>query len=225
MGFVYLERIQEMKIIYVKEAQLKSITEFLIEKKLIFHPVVSPCGCPDFTNYLDRKYLLIFDRNILTKLIELCTNGTLKDRYLLKVIASLMFWTIFNNVNITAGLALSEYASYKNSDIEASRENNIFLESFDFYSPELWLSLATGEIQTIPKINFTKETKDYIFNIEGEHFKMHYAEMLHIMNLYFQDELSLVDKVIDFIRWNKKNLLFCCYTMVFVLLLFSNKLN
>lgn len=83
---------------------------FLIKNKLIFHPNISPNGTPDFTDYYRRDYILIVDRNIITKLIELCINGTLKDPFLLKVIGSIMFWAEFNNVVITAGVALNEYA-------------------------------------------------------------------------------------------------------------------
>jgi hypothetical protein len=165
------------------------------------------------------------DRNILTKLIELFTNGTLKDKYLLKVISSLMFWADFNGVTLTSGFALNEYANNKQNDINASRENNIFLKSFDYYSPALWLALATGKTDTIPKLNLSEEIKNYNFNRETDHFKMHYAEMLHIMCLFLQNELSIEKKIINFIKWNNENLLFCCYTIVYLSLLFSNKIK
>ncbi|MGE5474885.1 MAG: hypothetical protein ACM3UU_11765 [Ignavibacteriales bacterium] len=214
-----------MKVIRVKESEIKSITEFLIKEQIIFHPVISPYGSPDFTNYLGRNYILLLDRNILTKFIELCNNGTLKEMYLLKVISSLIFWAEFNSISINAGLALNEYANHKQNNMEASKENNIFRQSSNYYSPEVWLDLATGKIKMIPKLNLTEEIKDYIFNIESEHYKMHYAEMLHITYLYFRDDLSQEEKVLEFIRWNNENILFCCYTIVYILLLFSNKLK
>lgn len=212
-------------ILFIKDSELKSINEFLIERKIILHPVISPNGEPNFNKNLGRKYILILDRNIITKLVELCKTGTLKDQYLLKVISSLMLWTIFYGIDITAGLALMEYANNKQNDEDSSRENNIFLKSINFYSPNIWLDLATGRIQNIPKIELNEDNTNYFFNIKSEHFDMHYAEMLHIFYLSFQQKLTKEEKIIAFIRWNEKKLPFCAYTIVYVTLLFSNKIK
>lgn len=213
-----------MEYICISKEKIKNITEFLIDKQIIFHPHISPNGCPDFSNYLGRNYILILDRNLLTKLLELVRKGTLNDNYLLKVISSLMFWANLNGFTITSGLALNEYANFKQSDVDASRENNIFKKIFKQYPTKLWLSLATGEINTIPKVKLNK-TKDYMFNIESDHYLMHYAEMLHIMYLYFEEKLSMKKKMLNFISWNKENLLYCCYTLVYISLLFSKKIK
>ena len=214
-----------MKVYYIKKNDFKSVTEFLTEKKIIFHPEISPAGYPDFSNYLGRKYLLIIDRNILIGLIELCTKGSIKDKNISKVIGSLMFWAEINNINITAGLALSEYAYHKGSDLEANKENNIFLQLVNYYSPEDWLHLVLGRTHEIPKLQLSGKVQDFVFNIENDHFKMHYATMLHIMWLYLQDGMQEHEKVIEFLRWNDENLLFCRYTVSYIVLLFSNRLK
>ena len=54
-----------MNIFTVKESELKEITLFLIEKKIILHPRISPKGSPDFTGYENRKIEIILDRNLL----------------------------------------------------------------------------------------------------------------------------------------------------------------
>lgn len=214
-----------MKIIKVSEQQVKEVTMFLVHNKLIFHPNISPNGVPNFTNYYGREYILILDRNILTKLIELCLNGTLSDSYILKVIGSIMFWAEFNGVRITAGIALNEYAQYLNEDMKASNENNIFLEIFDFYTPLQWLDLALGIKSTIPKIILTSKLKSYLFNVENDHYKMHYSEMLHLTFLLANQRLKNTDKMIEFIKWNNENLLFCQYTLIYACLLFSRKIK
>lgn len=123
-----------------------------------------------------------------------------------------MFWAEINNINITAGLALSEYAYHKGSDLEANKENNIFLQLVNYYSPEDWLHLVLGRTHEIPKLQLSGKVQDFVFNIENDHFKMHYATMLHIMWLYLQDGMQEHEKVIEFLRWNDENLLFCRYT-------------
>lgn len=215
----------EMKVIEVTKSQVKQITMFLINNKLIFHPSISPNGTPDFTDYYGREYILIVDRNILTKLIDLCINGTLKDAYLLKVIGSIMFWTEFNNVVITSGVALNEYAHNLQNNENASKENNIFKEIFNFYSPIDWLDLALGKKQTISKIELSRKLETYVFNVENDHFKMHYSEMLRLTYLHLSSELSDHEKLIEFIKWNNQNLLFCQYTLVYACLLFSRKIK
>ena len=212
-----------MKIIRIEENQIKLITEFLIKQQVIFHPHISPNGRPDFSRYLGRQYVLLIDRNILTKLIELCTNGVLKDKHQMKVISSLMLWVIFNNIEVTAGLALNEYANHKNNNIDAIRENCMFKRIFDFYDPGLWLELALEIRKEIPRIEVNNKLENYNFNIKSDHYIMHYAEMLHAMSLCLQNNLSIKEKIISFLQWNKDNLLFCQYTIGYMLLLFSNK--
>jgi hypothetical protein len=213
-----------MQIVHIQESQIRTITEFLISKKVIFHPVISPSGVPDFTQYIGRKYVLLLDRNILTKLIELCTKGSLKDRHLMKVISSLMFWILFNNIEASSGLALNEYASNKNSNMEASMENNIFKKLFNYYDPNVWLDIALEHIQFIPKIDLS-QNKSYNFDVVNEHYNMHYAEMLHSMYLYHQSDLSVEEKILHFLEWNNENLLFCQYTVAYIVLLFGNKIK
>lgn len=85
-----------MEFIEIKEEELKEITMFLVDAKIILHPSIWPKGCPDFSNQRGRKNVLILDRNIVTPLIRLLTNGELKDEYLLKVVGSLMLWSQIN---------------------------------------------------------------------------------------------------------------------------------
>lgn len=212
-----------MEIIEIEENEIKSSTIFLLKKKIILHPHISPKGEPDFTNYFGRKYVLLLDRNILTKLIELCRVGHIGDMYIMKLIGSLMFWAVANNIAVTSGLALNEYANHKNNNIDANKENDLFKNIFDFYNPKLWLELALEKRKDIPAIYSNNQLAKFDFNKKNDHFKMHYAEMLHAMSLYIQNNLSIEEKIIQFLQWNDENLLFCQYTIVYILLFFSNK--
>ncbi|WP_145407862.1 hypothetical protein [Paenibacillus xylanexedens] len=213
-----------MNILNIPEQHIKEVTEFLVENQLILHPQISPKGIPDFSNYYGRDFIMILDRNIVTKLIELCTKGTLNDDFLLKVIGSIMFWVELNGVRITAGIALNEYAHNLNSNLNASKENDVFLSILDFYSPMQWLNLALGNERGIPPIRVS-DIKSYIFNIENDHYKMHYAEMLRLTYLFANKELDQTKKMIEFIKWNNDNILFCQYTLVYACLLFSKKIK
>lgn len=213
-----------MKRINVTDNELKEITEFLLDKKVIFHPDISPDGIMDFTEHYNREYVLLLDRNILTKMVELFRKGTLGDSYILKIIGSLLFWAEINNVSVNSGIALNEYAVFKDDNSFASEENNIFLDVLNSYSPKVWLDIGLQRIKEIP-VQKIFSNKKYKFNIENDHYLMHYAEMLCISRLFIDNKLSVKEKVVSFFEWNSRNLLFCQYTIVYVLLLFSNQIH
>lgn len=213
-----------MDFLQIKESELKQITLFLIDTKIIFHPVISPSGFPDFSNHKGRKSVLILDRNILTLMIRLLTSGHLKDEYSLKVIGSLMIWAQFNNFIVTSGLALSEYAHYKGGSDEANLEKDLFLKAFNHYHPSVWLEIALGRLKIIEPLSVDASEK-FEYHKESDHYKMHYLEMLIIAQYYFDTSLSSEQKIIKFHRWVYDNLLICKYTISYLALLVGGRIN
>lgn len=209
-----------MRHLVVDETEIKYITEFILEKKFIFHPKISPNGIMDFTDYYGRDYVLILDRNILTKLIDYFKKGFMKDDYIRRVLGSILFWSHFNNIPLNSGLALNEYANFKQDNSFASEENNIFLKGINYYNPQIWLDVAMGrlfEISPLPNA----QMKKYNFNVENEHLLMHLSEMYCITRLYYDKQLSTIEKICRFFDWNFNNLLICQYTIVYALIVFS----
>lgn len=200
-----------MEIFEVKQSELKDITLFLIEKKIVLHPLISPDGEPDFTGYENRRIEIILDRNIFIYLLSLLENGRLNDDYKRKVISSLMFWIEFNNFSLTSGIALSEYANFKNNNIDANQEHNVFNKLFIDYTPKDWLDLAVGRQETIKKVNQISGT-DTNFHVESSHYKMHYLEMLKLAQLFYNEEISITEKYNLFFDWIYKNIIICRYT-------------
>jgi hypothetical protein len=213
-----------MDFLKIKESELKQITLFLIDTKVIFHPVISPNGSPDFSNHKGRRNVLIIDRNILTPMIRLITKGHLKDEYSLKVIGSLMLWAQFNNLSVTSGLALSEYAHHKEGDNEANFEKDLFLKAFNHYHPSIWLEIALGRLRTIEPLSVEASEK-FEYNKEFDHYKMHYLEMLMIAQYYFDKSLSSEEKITRFHRWVYDNLMVCKYTISYLALLIGGQIN
>jgi hypothetical protein len=211
-----------MKFIEIKKSELKIITLFLIDEKIILHPIISPVGIPDFSEYKGRKFIVILDRNILVRILRLVNNGELKDDHSLKIVSCLLAWSVFNNIVLNSGLALTEYSHHHGGNIESSKENNIFLHIYKQYSPRDWFDLATGKFKTIKRIELQKE-RDFEFFVEGDHFKMHYLEMLKLSQLYFNDELEIVKKFELFFKWVFQNILICKYTTYFAIMLLGNK--
>ena len=213
-----------MDFLKIKESELKQITLFLIDLKIIFHPLISPNGFPDFSNHKKRKNVLIIDRNILTPMIRLLTKGHLKDEYILKIIGSLMLWAQFNNLSVTSGLALSEYAHHKGGDDEANFEKDLFLKAFNHYHPSIWLEIALDRLKTIEPLSVDASEK-FSYNKEYDHYKMHYLEMLKIAHHYFDPSLTAEEKITQFHAWVYDNLLVCKYTISYLALLIGGRVN
>lgn len=213
-----------MEIIHIQENQLKAVTLFLIEKEIIFHPTISLNGCPDFNGRYDRKNILIIDRNIMTKIIEFCRAGSLKDAYIRKLIGALLFWAEFNDITITGGLALNEYATGQGINDSASIENNIFLKMFVQYSPQIWLDVFENKIESIKPIELDNIQK-YSFAIENEHYLMHLAEVIYLFRLYLDNTKEAYQKLKAYLSWVNDNQLFCAYSVTYACMLFSNKIK
>lgn len=64
-----------------------------------------------------------------------CKKGTLKDGFKLKVVNSVLAWSDINNISLTSGFAVSEYAFFEGDENDSNNELNIFKELIDFYEP------------------------------------------------------------------------------------------
>ncbi len=211
-----------MTILEIKDTELKELSLFLNEKKIILHPKISPNGELDFTGYKGRKFVVILDQNILIQILQLAKTGELKNDISLKVVSNLLLWTTINGISLTSGLAFTEYSHFQQSNLESSFKNNVFLRIFDQYSPKQWLDLATGKIKTVPKIKLIEE-KYFSFFSESDHFKMHFLEMLKLSQLYFSTEQPIIEKFREFFKWVIENILICKYTTYFAIQLLGNK--
>jgi hypothetical protein len=211
-----------MKILDIKHSELRTITHFLIEKKILFHPTISPNGILDISGYSGKEITVILDRNILVRFLRLVENGELKDNESLKIVSSLILWGMFNGIAFNAGLALAEYSSFHKENAKANLENNLFQEIFRQYEPQIWLDLAIGKRVSLPKIKLAT-IKHNNFLVEDGHFKMHYLEMLKLSNLFYDNSKKITEKFGNFFNWVRENILICRYTTIFSAFLLGGK--
>jgi len=213
---------QRNNILIVNEDQIKKVTQILIDKKVLFHPNISPAGIPDFKNYRGREFVVMLDRNILVDLLRLVETGTLKDRNKLKIVASLLFWSDFNNVALTSGFALMEHSHFKGDNSESSHQHNVFQSIHDNYSPNIWLALAQGQKTTIPKIEI-RSTKKTEYLIDNEHHTWNYLQILKLCQLLVRSDLSRTEKIEKFHQWSYDNVLIGIYSTCYAMLFLSSQ--
>ncbi len=214
-----------MQIIKIKESELKKITLFLIESNIIFHPIISKDGIPDFSRSINTENLIILDRNIISKMVLLAQSGKVNDSYIRKVISAILVWSKLNGIILSSGFALMEYAYYHKNTEKANIENKLYLKLVNDYSAQLWLDLFNESITEIPPVDISNDNTPFNFLIKSEHYSAHLAEVLYVIKLYLFDNSDPKNKVMKFISWADDNLPLCAYTMTYVCLLFSQKIK
>lgn len=209
-----------MMYIDIQESEIEEITNYLIKHKVIFHPIISPSGIPDFTNYKGRKFILILDRNILVPILDLVQTGTLNDPHKLKLISSLLFWCDLNMINTTSGFALMEHSHVQGNSIEAGAQHNVFQSIYKKYTPKDWLDLALNYKSSIPTIDQrVKVESEYL--VYNEHQILNYLQVLKICQLYYTSNMSIESKLLEFYRWSYENVLIGMYSTFYAIMFFK----
>ncbi|WP_206459221.1 hypothetical protein [Anaerovorax sp. IOR16] len=218
-----------MSFMYLDSEEYEFIWETVSKLQIVFHPRYSPDGQLDHNALIQNKhkynYILILDRNMLSSLLRLFKEGSLKDENEMRVIALVMSWALTNNFPISAGLAIKEFANRTMSQDNALQELCEFKGLFEYYPSIIWLRLAEGVIDKIPPVDraFENYETDINYPEYDDHLLMHIAEMLHIVYLYRKKDMPTIEKIEAYLKWNYENLLISESTITYMLLLFTNQ--
>ena len=206
------------------------IWDTIQQQQIIFHPEIAPYGEFDIKRFFDIKknkpIILFLDRNILSGLLNFCEKGNLKDKCESQILGVIMTWAEMNNIAISAGLAVQEYATHIQNQEEGLRELQKFLEIFDAYPGQVWLRIAEGQQTEITPIVFSGTLANNItvdYSNGCDHYYMMVATMIHIVSLYRRCDMRPVDKMINFLCWTYDNLLLSQYALAYAALLFTGQ--
>jgi hypothetical protein len=218
-----------MSFLIMEGEECNFIWENICDLQIVFHPRYSREGRFDYKTLSDiknrKKIFLVLDRNLLSSLLKLSREGFLKDKNEMRIIGLLMTWVFMNDFLVSPGLAIKEYATKINGLIEPKLELREFNNIFDYYPSMIWLRLAEGAIDEIPVCSLDIEpfSTEIEYNEEDDHLLMHTAEMLYVAHLCKRHDLSPIEKMVDFLKWNYEYLLICESTLVYVAMLFTNQ--
>lgn len=211
-------------IIRFEDNEMDEIFELVNEAELFFHPIYAIDGRINYTELLrlnNKNKFVIFDRNIVSYLIEYTTNGILREDYSMIIIALIMLYCNTNQFQISVGFALQEYFSTKKDNKIIEQELNRFLTITEYYPSMIWKNVLYSGNKEIPKITEIKNyNRDVDFSYKGGHQLMHECEMIALARIYKSNK-SRKQKLIEFIEWNYENTLICQYTIVYAILLFG----
>lgn len=219
-------------VIIFNDESIDFIWNTIQNQRIIFHPEIAPEGKIKYDIFAAtkrRKTLTLFvDRNILSSLLEFCEIGRLKNKGESQLIGVIMAWAIFNDMPISAGMAIKERASQLHSQKKGLIELQKFLEIFEAYPGQMWLQVAEGRLTEIPPIKYSNTLAQNIavnYADGGDHYDMAVASLLHAIRLYRDQTKRPVEKVREFIQWMYDYLLVSEYLLVYVIMLFTGQDN
>lgn len=218
-----------MNFMIVDIEDIEWIWKMIGKLQLIFHPKYAAEGKLEYSEITrlgnEKDILILIDRNLFIGLRDLASYGCLKDEKEMRIIALVMAWALLNNFPIAPGLALKECGTQVKSDLAAKMELAMFQEIFKYYPSMTWLKLADGEIDSIPVCDVPKTPYkiDVDYEEEDDHFLIHFAEMLHLVSLLRNKELSAAEKMLNFLEWNYDKLIITESTIIYVAMLLTNQ--
>lgn len=213
-------------IIIFEDNEMDEIYELVNEAQLFFHPIYSIDGRINYGELLrlsNKNKIVIFDRNIVSYLIDYTTNGILRDDYSMIIIALIMLYCNANKFQISIGFALQEYFSTRKDRKTIEQELNRFLTITEYYPSMIWKNILYSKNKEIPKIDKIRNYKrNADFSFKGRHQIMHECEMIALARIYKSNKTNK-EKLIEFIEWNYENTLICQYTITYAILLFGGQ--
>lgn len=218
-----------MDFLFLEDDEPQMIWDAINNSQLVFHPIYAPIGSIDYSELRrlkrEKEVILFLDRNLLSSLLTLTKNGDLKKNGEKRMIALLILWSQMNQLPISVGLALMENASRDNDSYKAKIELRNFNDIFNLYPTQIWLNLADGRIDKIPKCDFSNipYENSITYHENSDHFLMNYASMLHLVNIYRNSEMNPTEKLLSFLSWNFENMIISQYINTYLVLLFSNQ--
>ena len=219
-------------VIIFNDGSIDFIWNTIQNQQIIFHPEIAPEGKIKYDIFAAtkrRKTLTLFvDRNILSSLLKFCEIGSLKNKGESQLIGVIMAWAIFNDMPISAGMAIKERAFQLRSQEKGLVELQKFLEIFEVYPGQMWLQVAEGQLAEIPPIKYSNTLAQNIsvnYADGGDHYDMAVASLLHAVWLYRDQTKRPIEKVREFIQWMYDYLLVSEYLLVYVIMLFTGQDN
>ena len=219
-------------VIIFNDESVDFIWNTIQNQQIIFHPEIAPEGKIKYDIFAATKrrkmFILFVDRNILSSLLEFCEIGRLKNKRESQLIGVIMAWAIFNDMPISAGMAIKERAFQLRSQEKGLVELQKFLEIFEVYPGQMWLQVAEGQLAEIPPIKYSNTLAQNIsvnYADGGDHYDMAVASLLHAVWLYRDQTKRPIEKVREFIQWMYDYLLVSEYLLVYVIMLFTGQDN
>lgn len=183
------------------------------------------------TTSYNEDVIAIFDRNIITRVIELAKGKVIpnNESIIYKIAAGVMAFLISTQCLIETNISLYEYNS-KNTFKDTKSELKYFRIA-DNINPNLYMEIVKCKKKIIDKkyileakgkIKY-KEKLEIDFKMKINIWKIKYVSVIKAALIYRDEKIKNEDKIITFLNWMYDDALFDFISFSFSLFLFSNK--
>lgn len=214
--------------------EIQQLNEIISQGQLIFNKTISPNGIVDYellNGKLDSSEVcILFDRNILSLILELAREGNLKSKRSINLVGLILSWSYIYNLTMISGLAVMEYSTNKQSEDVARKEIADFNRIIKNFSPEIWLNMARGSFEEIPRLDMLikMENNHRINQVEFadgcDFYHMAVAAMIHLV-IVSKKRCKPIDKAMEYIEWLYKNTVVSELVFKYSLLVFTGEKN
>ena len=176
----------------------------------------------------EKEIMIIADKNLVSPICEIATNGFLKDKFRIQKVALFVTWTKYLNSRLTCGIGLRENDTARLSTITGEENRLQFLHGVDVIPATVWKDIAFGYRDEVP-INFrfnnvVESEKDYCIQDDFIFLSTELA-MVKIVQLIRTATMEPIDKFIDFMNWYADNLDIAESIMVYAAMVFVGTQN
>lgn len=219
-----------MDFLLFEDDDLDLMHQAINKFQLCFHPTYAPTGhfsAHDLFEMQDneKQIIVIADRNIVSPICEIATNGKLSDDYRMRKVALFVTWSKFARVQLSSGLGLYESDSSGLSSTSGEENRLQFLHGVNVIPSQIWKALAYGQIDSIPvRYLYPKgavQDIKYDFN-DNILYLCNEAAMIKITQLIRTEGMSGIDKFIAFMNWYADHLDIAESIMVYAAFVFMN---
>lgn len=219
-----------MDFLLFEDDDLDLMHQAINKLQLCFHPAYAPMGHFSVHDLFDmqddeKRIIVIADRNIVSPICEIATNGMLNDDYRMRKIALFVTWSKFARVQLSSGLGLYENDTSGLASTSGEENRLQFLHGVNEIPSQVWKALAYGQIDSIPERYLYKKgaVQDIKYDFSDDLLYLcNEAAIIKITQLIRTQGMSGIDKFIAFMNWYADHLDIAESIMVYAAFVFMN---
>lgn len=219
-----------MSYLYFEDDELDALFEAINNLQICFHPIYARDGKFSVQDTIklqasDKKITIIADKNLVSPICEIATNGRLRDSFRMQKVALFVTWSKYLNARLTCGLGLLENDTSGLSTATGEENRRQFLHGVDIIPAIVWKNIAFGYIDEIPEQLLyrgnTQDGKDYRLK-DDLLLLCNEAAIVKIVQLLRAQDINSIDKFVAFMNWYADNLDIAESVVLYAALVFSN---
>lgn len=144
-----------MSFLCFEDDEIDDMHKAINNLQMYFHPEYASVGKFSVENVFklqsrEKEIIVIADKNLVSPICEIATNGFLKDKIRMQKVALFVTWTKYLNPRLTCGIGILENDTAKLSTITGEENRLQFLHGVDAIPATIWKDIAFGYRDEVP---------------------------------------------------------------------------